>query len=315
MADLIVPSIGTVSTSTSEDTTTCEDLIHATKRHLYTGGRDERNQLADDLNSSADTLAVTFALSGIQPGAKLSIDLEELYVWEAPATNNVTVSRGDFGSTADNHSAGAIVTINAKFSDFDIFRALNETLRDLSANGLFQIKTVDFAYQAAVYGYDLTDVASDFIDVYEVRWKPVDVSKRWPLIDSFTVSRNMSTAEFPSGIALILNEGALPGRTVHVRYKASFGLFTGTTDNVLATTGLHISAFDLLPLGAAIRLTLGREVKRNFTEAQSDTRRASEVPPGANLNAMRQLQAQYAERVAAESGRLAREYPTRRGFV
>lgn len=317
MPDLVVSDIGTVSSSSSSDSTSCQDLIEATKRHLYTGGREERNKLAADLNSSDVTLSVTYGLGGIQAGSKISVDLEDMHVWAAAATNTVTVKRADFGSSAASHTTGAVVTVNPKFSDFDIFRALNETLRDLSSpqSGLFQVKTTNLTYQAAIQGYDLTSVGSDFIGIHQVRWKVTDPSLRWPRIKHFSVLRNMPTTDFASSLALVVYESAVPGRTVNVSYKASFGLFSTAADNVLATTGLPSTAHDILPIGAAIRLTLGREIKRNFTEAQSDTRRAAEVPAGANLNAMRQLQAQYAERVAAESARLLAEYPVERGFV
>jgi hypothetical protein len=60
-----------------------------------------------------------------------------------------------------------------------------------------------------------------------------------------------------------------------------------------------------------MRLMAGREVKRNFTESQGDTRRAEEVPSGAVANSMLQLQRLRRDRVMAEAARLNRQYPLR----
>lgn len=314
MPDLVVGDIGSVAAGASSDTTTCSDLIEATRRLLMTGTHDERNVLAADISSSATTLTISQPIGGIRAGSRLSIDLEDIYVFNGTGTS-VTIQRGQWGTTATTHSSGTTILVNPKFSDFEIFKALNDVLRGLSSDGLFRTKTVDLTYSAAVQGYDLTSVSSDLIGVLDVRWKNVGPAANWPMIHPFTVVRNMATSEFASSSALILYEAAIPGRTVHVRYKSSFGLLGATTDVVTTTTGLWSEALDILPLGAAIRLTEGREIKRNFTESQGDTRRAEEVPAGANLNAMRMLQIEYQRRLSNESGRLAAEYPIRRGFL
>lgn len=316
MPDLVVSSIGTVSSSSSSDSTLCSDLIEATKRHLYTGSREQRNTLAADINASVTSLGVNYALAGIQVGSRLSIDTEDMYVLDAAATSAITVQRGQFGSSAATHTANTTVVVNAKFSDAEIFRALNDELRDLSSpvNGLYQMKTVDLTWSAGVQGYDMTNV-SDMLGVYEVRWKLPDISASWPKVSHYTTARNLASDEFASGFALIIYESPIPGREVRVSYKAPFGLLSTSSDNILAVTGLHPQAHDILAIGAAIRLTVGREIKRNFSESQGDTRRAEEVPPGANLNASRQLQALRAQRVAAEAARLSQSYPVTRGWV
>ena len=64
-------------------------------------------------------------------------------------------------------------------------------------------------------------------------------------------------------------------------------------------------------VGAQIRLMAGREVKRNFTESQGDTRRAEEVPAGAVGNSITNLLRLRRDRIQAEAARLARQYPLR----
>lgn len=293
---------------------TASDLMYQTRSYLYTGSKDERNKLNGAITDTTSlTMTLSYDARGIQRGTKLAIDQECFYVWSI-AGQTATVERGRFGSTAATHADGSMVYVNPRWSDFDIFGALNDELRALSGRGLFRMRTADVTYQPAVEGYDLTGV-SDLISVYELRWKPVDVSASWPKITHYTLARNMNTSEFSSGTALLIYDSPAPGRTVHVRYKAPFGTLTAVTDDVGTVSGLHPEAMDLLPIGAAIRLAAGREVRRNFDETQGDTRRADEVPPGANLNAIRQLQTLYATRLGEETGRLAAEYPITRGVV
>jgi hypothetical protein len=53
-----------------------------------------------------------------------------------------------------------------------------------------------------------------------------------------------------------------------------------------------------------------RELKRNFTESQGDTRRAEEVGSGAITNSIQNLVRLRRDRITAEAARLARQYPT-----
>jgi hypothetical protein len=63
-------------------------------------------------------------------------------------------------------------------------------------------------------------------------------------------------------------------------------------------------------LGAQIRLMSPREIKRNFTESQGDTRRADEVAMGSVANSTAGLIRLRRDRIQAEAARLARAYPT-----
>jgi hypothetical protein len=105
-----------------------------------------------------------------------------------------------------------------------------------------------------------------------------------------------------------LFEPAYPGYNLRVVYRSLLTMPTTTLANV-SSTGLLPSAQDLPPIGAAIRLMSGREIKRNFTEGQGDTRRASEVPPGAIMQSSRNLQILRQQRIAAEAARLDALYP------
>src|SRR2546421_1536268 len=249
--------------------TLASDLIESTRRHLFTGAPEQLNKLSGSLTSSATTFNLTYSLGGIQAGTVVAIDLEEIFVWAVNSTSmSVTdCTRGYNGTTAAAHASAAIVTVQPKFSQFRIFQALNDELLDLSSpqNGLYQIKTVDITFNPTRYGYDLTGV-SDLVDVAEVRFRTAGPEKTWPKIMSWSLERNMPSTgtygDFASGNALMIYRGAFPGLPIHVRYKAPFAALTGLTNDVTAVSGLPATAIDIPPLGAAIRLVLGREIHR-----------------------------------------------------
>jgi hypothetical protein len=81
---------------------------------------------------------------------------------------------------------------------------------------------------------------------------------------------------------------------------------------VVATTGLQSTAHDIPVLGAAYRLMMFRELKRSFTEAQGEPRRAAEVPVGSSLTALRGIQAFRQSRIDAERERLNKTYKHQR---
>src|SRR5205823_3419532 len=96
-------------------------------------------------------------------------------------------------------------------------------------------------------------------------------------------------------------ESGIIGQPLRIKYKAAFGQLTALTDDVLAVTGLHAEAHDIPPLGVIERLVPPREIRRNFTEAQSEPRRATEVPPGAVGQSATRISAYRMRRIAEEA--------------
>lgn len=290
--------------------TLASDLVEQTRAHLYSGQESEFNRLDGALTNSATAFTLKYPLGSIARGAIISIDLEDIRVWETSALSVTVCERAVNGTAAASHSDLASVEVRPKFSKFRVLRAVNEDLRDLSSpvNGLFQVKTVDITYNAAIQGYDLTGV-TDIINLLELRWKQSGPSKNWPLIRKHALVRNMATTEFASGMAVFLYEPAFPGLAIRVRYSADFTALTNLTDDVQTVAGLPVSANDLPPIGAAIRLVAPREIKRNFTEAQYDPNRLEEVPAGAELASTRGLQLLRQQRIISEEARLASDWP------
>lgn len=287
------------------------DAIAETKRYLNTTYRGQVNTLSGALSSGTTSVSVTYQPGSVQPGAIIAVDLEEMLVLDLSGST-ATVARGYRGSTAASHSSGALVYVNPVFSDWDVFRGIATDFQSLSANGLYRVSTVNFTYQPALQGYDLS-TPTQILDVLEVRCNQPGPSKSWPRITKWTLDQNANTTDFASGNALILYESGFSGQTVQVSLATEFAVPSSVTDD-FATLGLPPTANDIPCLGAAVRCLAGREVQRNFNETQGQPRRQEEVPPGANLGSGRNLALLRRERIVEEADRLANTFPTYRRY-
>lgn len=284
------------------------DLIEETRRLLFTGQREERNKLAADLSFSATTIPFLYPLGSINRGCKLSIDLEDIYVWGINNQSATPVDRGQWGTIAAAHVASTVqVNVNPKFSNYEIYAAINNIIQDLSTpdNGLYYMVETELTFNSTINGYDFPYATA--LDIYEVRYAIPGPSNFWPVSREWELSRNMGP-EFASNTALFLKD-AFPNRSVVVKVKLPFTILAASMTADVATTFIPDTALNLLSIGAAYRLTLPREVKRNFDEIQGDTRRNTEVPPGANLGAARELGRLYKDGVTGEAARLNKLYP------
>lgn len=297
--------------------TTCADLIQDTRAHLFTGQTEMLNRLSGGLDASATTFQVAFDLGAITRNSIVEIDMEQIYVFSITSSSK-TVSdciRGYNGTASAIHSDASVVTASPKFPAARIMQALNDDLRDLSSpmNGLYRVETLDIEFNAAIQGYDMVGVSSaEMLGVSQVRYRTAGPEKSWPKITNYALLRDASAVgvygDFSTSLAIVLYEGGQPGLPVHVAYRAPFVPFTDPADDAVADAGLLSTMIDLPPLGAAIRLVAGREVKRNFDEAQGEPRRAEEVPPTAISQSSRELTRLRRDRINAEAARLARFY-------
>lgn len=294
---------------------TASDLVESTLDFLLGGQDDQVNVLTSGVDTDDTTLTFDYDLDGIVPGATICGGLEVMRVLDVNNTSGTaTVLRGQRGSTAASHDAGAVFQVSPRFSRWSVFRALNDDLDALSAEGLFQMKTVDLTYSSSRMGYDLTSV-TNIEDIYSVRYSVPGSEKEWPLFrpSEYRFDRNASTTDFASGFSLVLLQPAYPGRAVRVAYRAPFTRFSTLASDVQTDAGLPATANDLPPLGAAIRLIAGHESGRVAYEHQPDTRRPDEVPAGAQVQAASAWRQLRRERIDAERRRLTKRYPLRKG--
>jgi hypothetical protein len=289
--------------------TTAGQLIDRITSELLAGTVEERNKVASPIGASDDTLIFTYPLQGIREGGVFEIGTEQFYVWTSnTSAKTVVVQRGFNGTTASAHDAGEIATVGPRFPRSQVLNQLNADLADLSSplNGLFQVKTVDLSYNGSDRMVNLTGV-TDLLDLHDVRYRYL--SDDYPVIRNVRLLRDMPTTDFASGFALSIDDYLRAG-ILRVIYKAAYSQFTSESSTV-ASVGGSDYLDDLLVIGAQMRMIAPREIKRNFTESQGDTRRAEEVPAGAVANSMLQLQRLRRDRITAEAARLNRQYPIR----
>ena len=299
--------------------TTLNDLVISVQRRALSDLREENSYLGaaiSDTTSTSFSLASGQTLGSIQPGAVVQIDWECMFVMSVtPPTGPINVVRGWFDSTPATHATNAIVNVNPRFPAVDIIKAINEDIDDLSAptNGLFQMLELTTTFIPVQQGYDMVGVtAANVLEVWEVRAHEYGPANKYPIIPpgDWKLQRNADTAVFPSGLALTLDRGGFAGRPLRIQYKAPFTTpLVNKTDDVLSVTGLHTQAHDIPVLGAPARLMQFRELKRSFSEAQGEPRRAQEVPVGASLTASKGLLLMREQRIAAERSRLHSMYP------
>jgi hypothetical protein len=289
--------------------TTTAVVIDRTLRQLLSGTVEARNKLTTTLTSSDTSVVVDYPLEGLRSGQVCEIDSELIYIWSTDVpTKTLTVQRGFNNSTAAAHTAGAVITVNPRFPRAQVLEAVNDELSDLSSpmHGLFQVKTLNIDYNGSDAMINLTGVTSiiDLLTV-SVRYMTDD----YPIARKIRLIRDMPTDDFASGFALRFDQAVFPGR-LRVVYKAPYTATAAEATDINSTCGVQETATDIVALGAQIRLMSPREIKRNFTESQGDTRRADEVATGAIANSTANLIRLRRDRITAEAARLARAYPT-----
>ena len=291
---------------------TTQTWIDETRDLLLTDYIEELATLSSSMDSSQATISFALPSSapvGVVAGATIEVGTELMYVFSVSG-GTTTVQRGYKGSAVSAHDNGSLVTVNPKFPAYRILDALNHELRDLSSpqHGLYQIKTVEVTFNAAQDGYDLTGVTDDILSIYQVTYTDPGSESSEPAITEYQLRRNRNTSSFASGYGIILHSDGWPGETVRVLYKTGFSSLAATS-TALSTVGLHSEAYDLPPLGAALRLVSSRPIRREFLDEQGSSRGSEEVPPGAISASMRDLRELRLDRINAEATRLDAQYP------
>jgi hypothetical protein len=292
-------------------TTTVAKVLADARNLLMSSTRSVFNVLSADIDNAVTTVTLSYTDTTLLPtvGSYIEIDLEIMLV-VAMSSSQATVIRAFLGSAAAAHTNGTYVKVDPEFFDYVLLTHLNGELADLCspANGLFQALSVDITYTAARDGYDLTSTTT-VEDILDMRYAKPDARKRWPQAEG-QLARGMPTTDFASGNAILITEGGHVGQSIRVFYKAPYGALALTSDTLESTGGMHAQAVDIPAIGVAIRATTGREVARNFISAQSDTRRADEVPAGAQNSAAAGMRQLRMSRVQAEAARLAARWPS-----
>ena len=283
-------------------------VLTRASRQLLSGTVEERNKLAVTVTSSDTSIVLSYDLGGFREGSVIEIESELMYVWEtATATKTLTVQRGYDGTTAVTHTAGVLATVNPRFPRQQMLDALNSDIDDLSStmNGLFRVVAQDISYNGSDRQINLTS-ATGIIDIIDVRLRYL--ADDYPVIRNVRLQRNLPTADFASGFAIVFDEPVMAG-TLRVVTKREFVRASSESSDLQSTCFVPQSCEDILEMGVILRMMNGREIKRNFIESQGDTRRSDEVPPGATRDSLTNIQRLRRERIIAEAARLKQQYP------
>lgn len=291
---------------------TVSDLISETRRHLGGSSKGLLNKLSADIASGATALTTTYTASGITPNSYFAIDDEVFYTWAASGTTISDMQPGMLGSTQAAHTAGALIEVQPRFPQWFITRALQEEIMSWPSGLLFAVGTLDITLAVDQRAYDLTSIASSFYDVLSAEISPSssDTSDKWKEV-RFAVKRNFPTTTFASGTGIEFADSVgVTGQTVRVIYSKPFSIATWASSTSVETTiGIPSFALDIAPLGAAAKLLATRDIIRTDTNAQGESRSATEVPPGFITSAARALKQQRDQRLYEASATLRSQYP------
>lgn len=263
--------------------TTTNVVVDQVRQRL--GARDILNKLATGIDQDDTSVTLSYEITGVGPGSRLSIDAEDFHVWEADTGTKTAspVERGLNGSTATSHDAGAIVRVNAEFSTYEIVRAINEEIAALPGEGIFYFDTVQLTANASTVAYDLEDTEG-VISVHSIEAEFPGYAGDWRRVprSAWMADVSADATDFPSGTSVAVDTRYLySGSPFRVLYKTTFASIpltsAGLALNVETTTGLDAAGITVLVVGAAIRLTQGRPSQRATTRSQPDPRRAEEV--------------------------------------
>ena len=262
------------------------------------------------MTNSVTTLNVASA-NGIAVGSLIEIGRELMLVAGA-AGLILTVARGYGGSTPAAHAIGAFIVANPTVPMLTLLTAANAELNSLSSpvNGLFRVALKDINTNLGKIGFDLgVDDPAAFMEILSIRYRESNLGDwvRMPRHE-YELIREADSTDFPSGIGLMISRG-LPGtQTTRVLFKMAFNQLSDLTEDVPGTTGLPWTAEDIVAMGAAIRVAEAREIARADLSAQTDPRRAQEVPMGNALQAPSALRASRKMRIAEEAARLNQQW-------
>lgn len=286
---------------------TVGNVIDLSRRLVLGAQRAEWNRLGAALDSSSETVTFDFAPDGIARGNYICIDDEVMFVWETNAgTKQSTVQRGMFGTTAAAHTLGKLVEVNPRFPKPAIRQAIRDEIRSWGPQ-LYAVSVLEVTPTTSAV--DLAGI-TDLYNILRVEREPYSADDgRWVPIQT-RLLRDAGVADFSSGLAVLLDAPLATGTRIRISMARKFpvGTLDDSTD-LQATVGIASSMLDILPMGVAWRLMVGREISRTQAESQGLPRNAAEIPPGHLIQTAQSLRDARDKRIGEEAMKLAMRYP------
>jgi hypothetical protein len=264
------------------------DLIRLTRQLAQGNARSPINILEAEKLDNVPEAQLTYSFQGMQVGMVVEIGWVQYIVVDVNVTDRMLTLLPEVEGTEITHPVGSRVLLRPRYPARRIIDELNNDLMDLSGQGIYKLRTVE-----GVSG--VVTLPEDAVTVLDV-WSDDVTPKRLPGSE-FRIS--------DTTVGPVLATDSTIGRAV---FGCTLGQLPYDSDVDLDTVGLVSTAEDLPPMGAAMRLLIGAEAQRNLIDAQGDTRRAEEVPPGAITGAVRNLAAVRQQRIVTEAQRFQQRY-------
>lgn len=291
---------------------TMRDLVSDVRRRVYGSMTENVNLVQVSASAGQTSLQLELGVDGIQKGMLLSSGLNVWFVKGVYANDNtVFVIPGYDGSPQQAVTAGDMVYVRPRMTDWFAFNALNDVLRRLSSpeNGLYKIGTWTAEVDATYQTYVVPTAAEDMTNILRVRWRVPGTTDVWTDLPD-RMWRWVYSAD-QNVIRILRNIPS--GTDVEFTYKAPFTLATSLSTDPVVTCGLTESMLDIPALGAAAMLLRTTEARRTQVSTQGDSRRPEEVPVTANSSIASQLDREFKNRVQEEMIRLVTRIPIYRG--
>ena len=292
---------------------TVGDLVADVRRRVYGSMTENVNLFQTSASAGQVSLQLELGVDGIQKGMLLSSGLNVWFVKGVYSTDNtVFVIPGYDNSPKNAVTAGDMLYVRPRMTDWFAFNAINDQLRRLSSPdaGLYKIGTwvadVDATYQT----YVVPSAATGMINLLRVRWRWPGTTDVWTDIPDryyrwiYSANQNI--------IRLLISIPS--GTEIEFTYKSPFVQATSLDDDPVADLGLSESMLDIPGLGAAVDLLRTTESRRNQVSTQGDSRRPEEVSMTANSSIASVMERDYRRRVQDEMARLVTRVPIYRGI-
>ena len=247
------------------------------------------------------------------------IEIDEELMWVDSydrVANTATVApygRGFMGTTAATHTADSKVSISPTFPRSVVKRAINDAIKGVG-NNLLAVKQTTFTYNPVVTTYAFANMG--IRNILNISWQTIGPSKEWKAVRHWTWDAASNATAFGYASTdkvqtVTVGDYITPGRTVQVNYTTIPTTMSSNSDDFEDTTGLSITAKDVIILGAAWRLITYLDPARAAMISPQADETDSKRPFGSSATASKQLYALYQQRLSEEVMAQQKQYPIR----
>jgi hypothetical protein len=277
------------------------EALEAARTRVLGAQIDEFSVLAQPYTVGSNTVSLQYPKPNVGPGSTLVAGLNSFTVMASDATGAThTVLPSADGGPEVAVPAGERVRIKPKFTNWQLYQEMRSELEMLSspeiglyAPAIFEADAID-----RVSGMYAVPVRTDGLLPFRL------VKAEYKQIGRTTWLR-FAEAEYQAtqNAVRVLTERPIVSS---YRFTLAFpyGLLNNDIAQDLSTIGINDQVAHILSLAAATAAAVSFEGRRVQPVAQTDTRRATEVPAGGSTAVARTLMAAKVAAIQAEQARL-----------